>query len=160
MLTKFIRTASLITAAVLVVAMAATANAATVTSQARTAHNAAQRHLEEPAYFVMSDVTGHTFIVEITNPADIRHARELVRGQTHDLPHILARIVKHPAPYNPQWSYHIDPSTIEFFDVSTEVCDATIPYVQEHLSEAGGAFLPGLIWCDWSSHLVREIPAP
>ncbi|WP_433227073.1 hypothetical protein [Microtetraspora malaysiensis] len=40
------------------------------------------------------------------------------------------------------------------------VCDATIPYVEDHLDEAGGAFLPGLVWCPWSSRLVREVPTP
>ena len=72
----------------------------------------------------------------------------------------MGRIVKRTAPYNPAWSYHLEPASITFFDFSIEVCDATIPYVEEHLDEAGGAFLPGLWWCDGSSRLVREIPGP
>lgn len=112
-----------------------------------------------PAYFEMTDVTHHVFVVKMTKPEDIEHARELLRGETRDRPHILARIVKRTAEYNHRWSYHVAPETVGFFDFAIEVCDATIPYVEEHLDEAGGAFLPGLVWCDWSSRLVRELPA-
>lgn len=75
-------------------------------------------------------------------------------------PHVVGRILKRPAPYNPRWSYHYNPDTVDFFDVSIEVCVATFPYVEEHLDEAGGAFLPGLVFCPWTSRLVRELPAP
>jgi hypothetical protein len=123
------------------------------TSMARTKDDAA-------AYFVMTDITREQFVVKLDNPADIEHARELLSGETTDRPHLLGRIKSRTAPYNPRWSYHLTPETIGFFDAAIEVCDATIPYVEEHLDEAGGAFLPGYVWCDWSSRLVREIKAP
>jgi hypothetical protein len=41
--------------------------------------------------------------------------------------------------------------------MAVEVCDASIQYVEGNLDAAGGAFLPDLRWCPWSSHLVREI---
>ncbi|MFF0298047.1 calmodulin-binding protein [Kitasatospora sp. NPDC004614] len=110
------------------------------------------------AYFVMTDVTHEEFVIELTKSEEIEHARRLISGETTDRPHVMARIVPRPAPYNPRWSYHTNPESTEFFDFATEVCDATIPYVEEHLDEAGGAFLPGYRWCDWSSRLVREIP--
>jgi hypothetical protein len=108
----------------------------------------------------MTDITARRFVIEMTDPEDIAHARQLLAGETTQLPHIMGRIVKRTAPYNPAWSYHLQPASITFFDFSIEVCDATIPYVEDHLDEAGGAFLPGLWWCDWSSRLVREIPPP
>ncbi|PJN28236.1 calmodulin-binding protein [Kitasatospora sp. CB02891] len=111
------------------------------------------------AYFVMTDVTEEEFVIELTERDEIEHARRLVHGETADRPHVIARIIPRPARYNPRWSYHTDPGTTHFFDSATEVCDATIPYVEEHLDEAGGAFLPDYTWCDWSSHLVREIHA-
>ena len=113
-----------------------------------------------PAYFKMTDVTGKLFTVEMTNPKDIEHARALIKGKTREMQHVMGKIVKSKAWYNKQWSYHIDTRTVSYFDFAVEVCDATIPYVQKHLAEAGGAFLPGLTWCDWSSRLVREVPAP
>ncbi len=119
-------------------------------------------HAEEsaPAYFVMTDVTHAKFVVKMTDSEDIEHARALLDGRTDQLPHILGRISKRWEPYNHQWSYTIEPRSVSFFDFSIEVCDATIPYVEEHLDEVGGAFLPGGYWCDWSSRLVREIPNP
>ncbi|MFB7242253.1 calmodulin-binding protein [Streptomyces populi] len=115
---------------------------------------------EGSAYFVMTDITREEFVIKLTKPGDIEHARELVSGQTTDRPHVFTRIVKRQAPYNPRWSYHNSPDNTEFFDQAFEVCDATIPYVEDYLDEAGGAFLPGLAWCDWTSRLIREIPAP
>ncbi|MEU4088493.1 BP74-related protein [Streptomyces aureus] len=115
---------------------------------------------ESPAYFVMTDVTHEQFVIKLTKPEDIEHARELVNGQTTDRPHVVARIIKRTAPYNPRWSFHTNPDTTQFFDQAIEVCDATIPYVEDNVDEAGGPFLPGLIWCDWSSRLIREVPAP
>ncbi|MET7344661.1 calmodulin-binding protein [Streptomyces sp. NPDC005547] len=127
-------------------------------SQASTSHSRPVRAaVEGPAYFVMTDITREEFVVELTEPADIEHARELVSGETTDRPHLVTRIVKRPAAYNPRWSYHTNPDATDFFNVAIEVCDAPIPYVEDHLDEAGGPFLPGLVWCNWSSRLVREV---
>jgi hypothetical protein len=113
-----------------------------------------------PAYFVMTDITREQFVVQLTDPVKIQHARDLLSGTTTDRPHVYGRILKRTAPYNPRWSYNLNPDTVDFFDVAIEVCDATIPYVEDHLDEAGGAFLPGLVWCPWTSRLVRELPSP
>jgi hypothetical protein len=72
----------------------------------------------------------------------------------------MGRIVKRPADYNPGWSFHINPDTISFFDFAIEVCDASPSYVEDHLDEACGAFLPGCYWCPWSSRLKEEITSP
>ncbi|MBB5781179.1 BP74-related protein [Nonomuraea jabiensis] len=113
----------------------------------------------ERANFEFTDISGERFVVQLTDPEKIAHARDLLAGTTRDEPHLLGRIIKRPVAYNPRWSYHYDPSTVTFFDMAIEVCDATIPYVEDHLDEAGGAFLPGLYWCPWTSRLVRELPA-
>ncbi|MEV5499762.1 calmodulin-binding protein [Nonomuraea fuscirosea] len=113
-----------------------------------------------PAYFVMTDITREQFVVQLTDPVKIQHARDLLSGTTTDRPHVYGRILKRTAPYNPRWSYNLNLDTVDFFDVAIEVCDATIPYVEDHLDEAGGAFLPGLVWCPWTSRLVRELPSP
>jgi hypothetical protein len=147
--------ALLVTAAFLAAAAQPAALAQTSAPAARSTASA-----EGPAYFEVTDVTRQTYVVKLVEPNQIKHARELVSGETTDRPHIIGRITKRPAPYNPRWSYHLQPETVQFFDVAIEVCDATIPYVEDHLDEAGGPFLPGLVWCDWSSRLVREIPNP
>ncbi|MYZ09524.1 calmodulin-binding protein [Streptomyces sp. SID2999] len=113
----------------------------------------------DPAYFEFTDATRQTAVVRIDDPATIAHARKLLSGETTDRPHLVGRIVTRQAPYNPRWSFHYEPATVGFFDVAIEVCDATLPYVEDHLDEAGGAFLPGRVWCPWTSRLTREVTA-
>ena len=118
--------------------------------------------LSPRAYFVLRDSTStNEFVILLRERAKIRHARAILAGRTNRRPHVSGLIVKRPTAYNPRWSYHLAPRSIEFFDVAIEVCDANMVYIEEHLSDVGGAFLPGNRWCPWSSTLVREIrPAP
>jgi hypothetical protein len=97
------------------------------------------------------------FVVEITKQEDIDHARQLLAGVATDRPHIVGRLIKRTKDYNPGWSFYLDPATVSFFDMAIEVCDADMQYVEDHLDEACGAFLPGCMWCPWSSRLSREI---
>lgn len=152
----FTRIGSIAAAAMLSVTLAQPTMAAA--PQVRAA--ATQRSEDQPAYFEMTDYSRQTFVVKITRDEDIQHARDLLSGATDSRPHVVARIVKRTAPYNPRYDFHVDPQTVGFFDFAIEVCDASIPYVNDHIDEVGGAFLPGRVWCDWSSRLVREIPAP
>ncbi|WP_405584420.1 calmodulin-binding protein [Streptomyces sp. NBC_01190] len=125
--------------------------AAPAAATAVTAVTAADR----PAYFTLRDVQGSHFIIEITNHATIAEAREIIREGERKI--VIGRIVKRPAPYNPQWSFHFNPDTIAFADMAIEVCDATTSYVEDHLDEAGGPFLPGLYWCPWTGRLINEV---
>jgi hypothetical protein len=162
----FTRLAGLMSTAALVLTagFAGTAQAATPAAargHASTRHASARPAADDgPAYFEMTDITGARFVIKLVSPEQIEHARELVSGETTDMPHVVGRIIKRTVPYNPRWSFHLQPESIRFFSVAIEVCDATIPYVEDHLDEAGGAFLPGLIWCPWTSRLVREVPGP
>ncbi|MFI6964440.1 calmodulin-binding protein [Streptomyces sp. NPDC050255] len=149
----FTKTASLAAVAML-------AFAAAQPAQATQSREGAREAAVAPAYFEMTDITRSTFVVKLVEERQIDHARALVNGDTTDEPHVVGRIVKRPADYNPRWSFHYDPQTVQFFNVGIEVCDATIPYVEDHLDEAGGAFLPGNVFCPWTSTLVREVPAP
>ncbi len=54
-----------------------------------------------------------------------------------------------------EWSFRIDPKKVEFADLTTEVCDGSFMYVEDHLEEwlstVGN-------YCPWSTRrLVREI---
>ncbi|MGW4791346.1 BP74-related protein [Nonomuraea sp. NPDC004297] len=137
----------------------AAATLALLTGAAPTAAAVPARQTAPAAYFVMTDGTGERFVVQLTEPGKIRHARDLISGATRDRPHVIGKITPRPAPYNPRWNYHYRSDTVGFFDAAMEVCDATIPYVEDHLDKAGGAFLPGYTWCPWSSRLVAEVPA-
>jgi hypothetical protein len=104
----------------------------------------------KPAYFRISDGLSSDFVVRLDDPSKIAEAR------TSKL-HITGIIVKERACWNPNYSFHYDPATVEFFEISMEVCDATFSYTEQHLREAGGAFLPGLRLCPWESSVVEEI---
>ena len=110
------------------------------------------------AYFRFTDTNGQPrFVIELNDDAKIAHARKILSGEEKNRIHVHGRILKRPVPYNPGWSFHLDPITIDFFEVAIEVCDASMQYVEDHLDEACGAFLPGCHWCPWSSRLVDEV---
>ncbi|MEU7168419.1 calmodulin [Streptomyces morookaense] len=109
------------------------------------------------AYFAFQQQPGQEFIFELTDEEMITHARKIVSGEETERVHVMGRIIKRKAPYNPGWDFHLDPASIQFFEVAIEVCDANMQYVEDHLDEACGAFLPGCHWCPWDSKVVREV---
>lgn len=109
------------------------------------------------ADFAFTDYSGKEFVIRLTNEQRIAEARRILSGEEQMSVHVMGRIRKQTAEYNPGWNFHLDPDTITFFTVAIEVCDASITYVEDHLDEACGAFLPGCFWCPWSSKLTREL---
>ena len=139
-------------------AQAAAARSCLPTSlQTSPVHHAASASRAAAVYFEMQTIDRQPFVFQLTDPRKIEHARRILSGEEQHAIHVVGRIVKRPAPYNPRWSFHYDPNTIDFFSHAIEVCDATVSYVEEHLDEACGAFLPGCVFCPWTSRLVREI---
>jgi hypothetical protein len=114
------------------------------------------------AVFFEIDVEPHreVFVVKLRDPETIAHARALLAGGSDLATHVMGRIRRKPVAWNPDWSWRLGPRSVEFFEAAIEVCDASISYVEEHLDEVGGAFLPGRVWCPWGSRLLREIPRP
>ena len=113
--------------------------------------------LSEEAYFQFDyPPAPETFIFKLADPTKIQEARDMLGG-LKPTRHVMGVIVKQPASYNPPWSYHLDPASVTFFESAIEVCDATIRYVEDHLDEACGAFLPGCTWCPWGSRLLAEV---
>lgn len=110
-----------------------------------------------PRYFAFEQGGDQEFVFELTDQSLIDHARRVLSGEEQDEVHVHGRIRTGRKPYNPHWSYHLAPETIRFFQMAIEVCDADMGYVEDHLDEVGGAFLPGAHWCPWNSRLVREV---
>ena len=109
------------------------------------------------AYFKVAGATeADTFVIALADPATIAEARAMVSGEAPSK-HVTGLVVAESAPYNKPWSFHLDPASISFFEMSIEVCDAATTYVEEHLGEVGGAFLPGRRWCPWSSRVIEEV---
>ena len=110
------------------------------------------------AYFRFTDTNGRPrFVIKLVEQNKIEHARRILRGEERLRIHVQGTIVKAPAFYNPGWSFHLSPESVDFFVFAIEVCDSAIMYVEEHLDEVGGSFLPGSHWCPWSSRLVDEV---
>lgn len=95
------------------------------------------------------------FTILLNDPVKIAKAREIIAKKLSL--HVSGIIVKSSASYNSKWSYHLEPSSISFFENAIEVCDSGIEYVEEHLSEVGTDFLPGSRWCPWGSQLLSEV---
>lgn len=100
------------------------------------------------------------FVFKLVEASKIAHARAILSGKEKKRVHPQGTVNQARADYNPNWSFHLDPQSIEFFESAVEVCDANMNYVEAHLDEVGGAFLPRSHWCPWNSKLTREIKHP
>ena len=113
------------------------------------------------AYFVFEQKSPkgelREFVFELHDEAKIAEARAILADTDTLKNHVQGTIIPRPIPYNPGWSFHLGPSTISFFEMQIEVCDANATYVEEHLDEIGGSTLPNSFWCPWSSRLAREL---
>lgn len=107
------------------------------------------------AWFTFTDASNETFVIRLTDPAAVSHARGLLAGTETGDARIGGTVVKDDVPYNIGWSYHLQDAF--FFEISAEVGDSTMRYIEEHLAEVGGEFLPGSIWTGWTSALVEEL---
>ena len=132
-----------------------TANFAVAVSGVRTAVTG-----PTTAYFRFSNGASDTYIIKLTDTAKISQARAILTGQVTGATHVMGKIIKAPAEFNPVWHTYLDPASVTFFENAMEVCDATIQYVEDHYDEIGGAFLPGNVWCPWGSRLVEEVTYP
>lgn len=110
------------------------------------------------AWFTFTDASREVFVLQLTDPDLIAHARALLAGEESS-PRIGGTVVKASTEYNIGWSYHLDPDSVFFFDMSTEVGDSTMRYIENHLGEVGDELLPGGVWTGWSSTLTGEMEA-
>ena len=112
-----------------------------------------------PRYFAFTQPSspGVEFVIQLNDEERIQKALDILSGKEQNAIHVHGRLVKRREPYNPRFDFYLDPDTISFFEVAIEVCDANMMYVNDHLDEACGAFLPGCHWCPWDSKLTREV---
>ena len=95
-----------------------------------------------------------SFILRMTDPVKIQQARNILQGLETAAVHFTGTVQADASPttYNPSWHFHLIETTITFFEIATEVCDAGARYVESHLSAWDQK-----TWCPWSSRLIREI---
>jgi len=89
-----------------------------------------------------------TYRVLLTDPADIAIARQLLSGE--EAPTIPnGRILRDgDGGVNTGWSWHIDPASFEWAEVTTEVCDGLPSFVED-------GTLTGPWFCPWSAVVVE-----
>jgi hypothetical protein len=87
-----------------------------------------------------------TFRIELTTPELEAHARALLAGSEDG--RIPSGVVVRDSPsVNAPWSWHIDPSTLEFADMTTEVCDGLPSDVEDGLITSDR-------YCPWIVEIV------
>jgi len=85
--------------------------------------------------------------IRLTDPADIAIARRLLAGD--EAPRIPNGLIVRgdDGGVNTGYSWHIDPDSVEFADMTTEVCDGLPSYVED-------GTLTGDRFCPWSAEVI------
>jgi hypothetical protein len=84
--------------------------------------------------------------IRLTDPADIEIARKLLAGE--EAPRIPNGVVVRGDPdVNAGYSWHIDPESVEFADLTTEVCDGLPSDVEQGLIASDR-------YCPWSAEVI------
>lgn len=100
---------------------------------------------------VTFDVEGEEYRVLITDAQLIAHAQALLAGgEERRIPNGL--IVRGEPGVNAPWSWHIDPASLEFADMTIEVCDGLPSHVED-------GTLATDRFCPWGAQVIDIAPA-
>jgi hypothetical protein len=95
-------------------------------------------------------VQDETFKIELATPELVDHARRLLDGENVSaIP--LGTVVRGDAGPNAPWTWHIDPTTLQFADMTIGVCDGLPSYVEDHTVTSEQ-------FCPWSAKVVAVDP--
>lgn len=104
------------------------------------------------AVVVTFRVVDEEYRILLTDPADIDNARRLLAGEEAPaIPNGL--IVRGDAGVNTGYSWHIDPASVEFADMTIELCDGVPSFVED-------GTLEGDRFCPWAAEVVDISAAP
>src|SRR3954454_1574545 len=102
-------------------------------------------HRNPVATFEVAGV--ETYKIELDTPALVKHAEQLLKGEeVAAIP--LGRVVRDSPGVNKPWSWHIDPKTLEFADITIEVCDGLPSYVED-------GTVTSKDFCPWSAKVIK-----
>ncbi|MGV8912391.1 MAG: hypothetical protein ACOH14_07225 [Rhodoglobus sp.] len=106
----------------------------------------------EPTVATFEVAGGEQYKIELATPELIEHAKALLAGENlAAIPNGL--VVRGDSSVNEPWSWHIDPATLEFANVTIEVCDGIPQYVEDEIVTSDR-------FCPWSAKVVAvEGPA-
>jgi hypothetical protein len=101
---------------------------------------------EPDGVVVTFSVADEQYKIRLTDPADIEIARKLLAGE--QAPNIPNGIVVRGEPdVNAGYSWHIDPDSVEFANMTTEVCDGRPSDVEKGV-------ITSERYCPWSAKVV------
>ena len=105
----------------------------------------------DAATFVIA-VENEQFRVRIDDPAAIAEARMLIaNGHAKN---ISGEILRGAAGINTGYSWHLKPSSVEFADVTIELCDGMPSYVEQNV----GYYVDTVKrYCPWGARVVSEV---
>jgi hypothetical protein len=91
-------------------------------------------------------VVDEQYKIELATPELVEHAQALLAGESvASIPNGIV-VRDDPGP-NAPWSWHIDPATLEFADMTIEVCDGIPSYVEDGTVTSDR-------FCPWSAQIV------
>jgi hypothetical protein len=103
------------------------------------------------AVVVTFQVEDEQYRILLTEEADIENARRLLAGEEAPaIPNGL--IVRGDPGVNVGYSWHIDPASVEFADMTMEICDGVPSFVED-------GTLEGDRYCPWGAQVIGIEPA-
>jgi hypothetical protein len=108
---------------------------------------------------------GDSYVLPLTDPADIAYARALITAPPGDLSSIVVANIApgadgvnrdHLAPGDPPWSWHVS-SFVEFADITAEILDGWPSFVEEDV--AGWIANTGGMVGFWNYTVIEELAA-
>jgi hypothetical protein len=104
------------------------------------------------AVFRVQACQNQQFNVRITNPGVIQEAEQLIGAADQRI--LTGELRAGSGLFNRPYSWHMDPATVDFADLTIEVCDGCPNDVQQNLDywlNTVGRF------CPWTSRIVSRI---
>jgi hypothetical protein len=96
------------------------------------------------ATFRVADV--ETYKIALMTPELVDHAERLLAGEPiAAIP--LGTVVRDDPGPNAPWSWHIDPASLEFAEITIEVCDGLPSYVEDGTVTSDQ-------YCPWSAQVI------
>ena len=91
-------------------------------------------------------VVDETYKIELATPELVAHAEALLAGESvAAIPNGV--VVRNDPGPNAPWSWHIDPATLGFADLTIEVCDGLPSYVEDEIVTSDQ-------YCPWSAKVI------
>ncbi len=108
------------------------------------------------------EIDGRSFVLEVNNAETLTEMRSILSNPSIEKNKIAGFLTLNSQDYNPGWSFHLDPATIELFRLGDPgfdiTCDAGPDLIERSLDDIGTVnFLFDSFWCPRSAKLVREL---